>query len=69
MSGKKKLSLQDVLDSLQNLQSEISDVLTDVNFQTKKSQQIIHWSFGLILKMTIERLYQIQGSEVHAKRI
>ncbi|GFX20251.1 hypothetical protein TNCV_1438101 [Trichonephila clavipes] len=40
----KKLSSQEALDLLQNLPSEISDVLTD-DFSDEKSQLIICWNF------------------------
>ncbi|GFT03884.1 transposable element Tcb2 transposase [Trichonephila clavipes] len=53
---KKKLYLQEVLDLLQNLASEISDVLTDGFSDEEKSQQTICWNFSSILRMTIKKL-------------
>ncbi|GFW21634.1 hypothetical protein TNCV_4281491 [Trichonephila clavipes] len=69
MSGKEKLGLQEALDLLPNLPTEISDVLTDDFSDEKKLQQIICWNFHYILKMTIKRLNKIQGAVVHVKKI
>ncbi|GFT05325.1 hypothetical protein TNCV_123541 [Trichonephila clavipes] len=65
---KKKFNLQEPLDLLKNLPSEISDVLTD-DFSDEEVPANNLLDILKILKMTIKRLNKTQGAVAHVKKI